>query len=242
MLAKRRHIVIGMGEVGQAIEEVLEDHSDNIVRCADKSWSEAEARERFDAAHICFPWSLDFDYWVEEWIARVPADLVIVHSTVPVGTCDVMDVVHSPVSGKHPHLAQGVRTFVKYFGGRRAREAAVIFAEVGCTTHCYPLAKITEAMKIWATTQYGLQIMIEKEVAEWCCRNGVPFEEVYTRANKDYSHGYEQLQEPRFRLPYLKHIPGPVGGHCVIPNLDFLPDSFLAQLLKQKNKGWYNEQ
>lgn len=237
----RSHIVVGFGQIGKSIAEVLCDDERNYVKAADMGWTNAKEDEVFDVMHICFGWTPEFDFWVEEWIAKYPADLVIVHSTVPVGTCDTLHLVHSPVSGRHPNLAPGIRTFTKWFGGERAMEAAEIFSRMGCLTRCYPTARITEAMKIWATTLYGLEIMIEKEVHEWCCRNGLPFKHVYQTATKDYDEGYQKMGEPKFSRPFLDHVPGPIGGHCVIPNLEFLPDSHLAQLLKQRNEWWKDE-
>lgn len=236
-----RHLIVGFGQIGKSVAEVLCDDESHYVRAADLSWRNFRDDETFDVMHICFGWTPDFDFWVEEWIANYPCDLVICHSTVPVGTCDVLNIVHSPVSGRHPNLAPGIRTFTKWFGGERAREAAAIFSHMGCSTRVYPRAATTEAMKIWATTLYGMEIMIAKEVHEWCERNGLPYEEVYQRATKDYNEGYRQLGEGKFARPYLDHVPGPIGGHCVIPNLDFVPDSQLVQLLKQRNEWWKDE-
>src|SRR5690606_41623746 len=48
--------------------------------------------------------------------------------------CDPHGWVHSPVRGRHPNLAPSLRTFTKHFGGRRAAEAADMWAPIGKTT------------------------------------------------------------------------------------------------------------
>src|SRR5690606_37553242 len=127
------------------------------------------------------------------------ATLVVVHSTVPVGTCDRLGAVHSPVRGRHPHLAEGVRRFVKHFAGERAAEAAAIFERCSVPVAVHGRrAAATEAGKLWELAQYGLQVVIEKQIHEWCEREGVDFDVVYTRFAQTYNDGYDTLGEPQF--------------------------------------------
>ncbi len=210
---KIRSLIIGYGEVGKGLHKVL----------GKAYWIDIEGgtyqAEEVDVVHICIPYSEDFNWEVNFWKEEA---LVIVHSTVPVGTCDKLGVVHSPIRGVHPHMEKGIRTFVKYFGGKDAKKAANIFKKLGIKTRVYKDAKTTEALKLWDTTQYGRLIMLEKEIHNWCEKNKVDFNAVYTQANKDYNEGYVKLGRPEVVRPYLKHIPGPIGGHCVIPNSKIL--------------------
>ena len=210
------HLIVGYGEVGKGLHEVIgEAHYHDL---GGGSWKD----EHVDVVHICIPFvdSDSFNKEVEKW--KSVGNLVIVHSSVPIGTCDKLGVVHSPIRGVHPHLAEGIRTFVKYFGGNGAGEASRIFKTLGIRTKIYRKAKTTEAIKLWDTTQYGRLIMLEKEIHEWCEKNDVPFSAVYTKANKDYNRGYTQLGMQHVVRPYLKHIEGPIGGHCVLPNAKLL--------------------
>jgi UDP-N-acetyl-D-mannosaminuronate dehydrogenase len=136
-----------------------------------------------------------------------------------------LGIVHSPIRGVHPNLAKGIKTFVKYFGGKDAKKAASIFSRLGIKTKVFKEAKTTEALKLWDTTQYGRLIMLEKEIHEWCKENKVDFKAVYTEANKDYNEGYTKLGRPEVVRPYLKHVEGPIGGHCVTPNAKLLGKS-----------------
>lgn len=204
-----RHLVIGAGEVGSAVHTVLERVLDASIRDV----------EPFDIAadvlHVCFPWSDQFATQVASYAHSHDAGLVIVHSTVPVGTCDPRGWVHSPVRGRHPHLVEGLDTFIKHFGGLRATEAAAIFDAAGLRVETHATAAETEAGKLWELVQYGTSIQVEKQIHAWCETNGIDFETVYTRFAETYNDGYLGLGHPELVRPVLRHVPGPIGGHCV---------------------------
>lgn len=209
------HLIVGYGEVGKALHEVLGEavYTDPVFGT---TWD----GNHVDVVHISIPYNDKFNEVVEQY--KKIGDLVIVHSSVPVGTCDALEVVHSPIRGVHPHLAEGIRTFVKYFGGKGAIDAALSFLGKGVNFRTFPLAKTTEALKLWDTTQYGRLIMLEREIHDWCEKNGVNFDLIYTMANEDYNDGYTKLGMKNVVRPYLKHMPGEIGGHCVLPNAKLL--------------------
>lgn len=219
------HLIIGYGEVGQSLGKVIGKHYWYDKKLGTNVGPKTFLTETGPAIiHICIPYVGDgkeFKKIVKDCV-DAKWTLVIVHSSTPVGLCDALGVVHSPICGVHPHLTEGIRTFVKYFGGKGAKRASKIFSDLGLKTKCYKEARTTEAMKLWSTTQYGRLIMLEKEIYEWCKKNKLPFEEVYTRSNKDYNEGYTKLGMPQVVRPYLKHVHGPIGGHCVLPNLKLL--------------------
>lgn len=217
---KLRHLVLGYGEVGQAICKVLGQAMWKSTTSG--NWD----NNPVDVLHVCIPFKDKNSF--KEAIAPYMeiAKLVIVHSSVPIGTCFDLGVVHSPVRGVHPNLEEGIRTFVKYFGGKDADKAAKIFFDLGIKTRILSSASTTEALKLWDTTQYGLMILLEKAIYRWCKRHNLNFHEIYTLANKDYNEGYVALGRPEVVRPYLKHIPGPIGGHCVVPNAKLLGSEY----------------
>lgn len=223
------HVVIGAGEVGTAIAEVLSIDQSNSVTLRDVS---PIGPLQADVIHICYPWSDRFDEITTEYILSYKARMCIVHSTVPVGTCDALGVVHSPVRGKHPYLAESVRTFVKFFGGIGADGAAEMFKACGVKVAVRPHAKDTEAAKLWELAQYGLNIFVEKHIHEFCAANDLDFNTVYTDFAVTYNAGYKELGDAQFVRPVLRHIPGPIGGHCVVPGSQLLNDP-LADLVAQ---------
>ena len=80
-------------------------------------------------------------------------------------------------------------------------------------------------------------ITLQKEIHDYCKKNKVDFDIIYTLGNSTYNDGYRKLGRPEVARPYLKHMDGPIGGHCVIPNAHLI-DSPSARELIKKNKGY----
>lgn len=208
-----RQLVIGLGEIGRSLQ--------NVLQCEgiDKG---SDLRGKYNVLHICYPWQSNFVGITQKYIERFHANLCIVHSTVPVGTCSQIPAIHSPVRGVHPNLEESIRTFVKYFGGPKAAHAARLFHRLGIQTIITERSETTEAMKLWSTQQYRRQILIQKEIWEYCNVHNLPFEIVYKDANRTYNEGYEALGYWNYKRPVLQHMPGKIGGHCVEPNHEIL--------------------
>jgi hypothetical protein len=219
-----KHLVIGLGEVGSAIQRILQCDGTDATR---KRKPEGGP---YDMLHICFPYSDSFVESVEKYVHEYVPKYVVVHSTVPVGTCDAHSWIHSPVRGVHPNLELGIRTFTKYFGGINADVAAGVFDHLDITTLTTTHAKDTEALKLWDTTQLGVMVILEKEIYAYCERHGLDFDMVYRHANKSYNEGYMKLGRPEVVRPYLAQHDGPIGGHCVIPN---------ATIMRNQEAGHY---
>ncbi len=229
---KYNQVVVGLGEVGTALREVL-------VCDGHDPFKKAYASGHYDVMHVAFPYNQavhDFKATVDGYKKIFTPDLVIVHSTVPIGTSREVGAVHSPIRGVHPHIAKGIRTFVKCFGGERAEEAALIFQKLGIKTYCTDLPENTEAGKLWDTTQYGIFILLNKEIYAFCEKHRLDPEVVYAMFNATYNDGYAELGRHEVLRPYLKNTPGPIGGHCVVPNARLL-ESPSAKRIIEENKA-----
>jgi hypothetical protein len=233
---KSRHLIIGAGEVGKALYSVLKSRYEVYIR--DKV-DDHNLSGRFEVLHIAYPGAKDFVFKTKRYIKKYRPNLVIVHSTVAVGTTKKIAsfAVHSPIRGVHPHLAEGIKTFVKYFGGKRAKTAAKIFSSIGIKTKIFQKPETTELLKILDTTYYGWNIVFCKEVKRICDKLKLNFDEVYTIANEDYNEGYKKLGKVNVVRPVLKPMPGKIGGHCVIPNCDLL-DDWLTKTIKSRNRRY----
>ena len=202
-----------MGEVGTALTEVLGcDGFDEGITA------------HCEVLHVAFPYSPDFVAAVNQHTA----DLVVVHSTVPVGTCDPQGWVHSPVRGRHPDLVDALKTFRKPFGGSRSIEAVMRWPYQGLA---FSDARHTEAGKLWELAQFGLQVRVTQAIHEWCDTKGLDPALVYDMFAQDYNTGYEALGESRFVRPILDYVAGPIGGHCVTENMAYI-DHQIAALVR----------
>lgn len=218
-MTKVKHLVVGFGEVGKAIHAIVGGEAQDIAK-------EFDFNGKCEVMHVCFPYFKGFVKEVKMYQKRYKPQLTIIHSTVPLGTSLKCNAVHSPIRGVHPELEKGIRTFVKYFGGKGAKKAAKIFSDLGITTSVVPDSRTTEALKLWDTTIYGSLILLNKEIKHWCDKNGVDFNIIYTDASKTYNEGYLKLGRSEVMRPYLNYTKGKIGGHCVVPN---------AKLLKSKS-------
>jgi len=238
--------ILGYGEVGQAIAKFY--NNPQI-----KDLNRDDGLEGVDILHICIPWSNNFIKIVREEIKKIKPKLIIIHSTVAPGTTKKLVlslpkelggmVVHSPVRGIHPHLYKGIKTFVKYIGtdNKKAGNLAKKHLEgLGIETKVFIPSITTEALKLWETTQYAWLIVLNKEIRKWCDKKGLDFNAIYTEANKSYNEGYQKLGRPEVVRPYLKYIPGKIGGHCVTPNCALL-DSKIAKFILRKNNLYRHE-
>lgn len=236
---KEPTLVIGAGEIGNSVFNILARVYDAYIRDKKIPFLIPPLPKEFRVINICFPYSESFIHDVEEYIALYQPKLTIIHSTVPPGTTRKLGagVVHSPVNGKHPRLEQSILTFKKFVGGNdvfSTYEASLYLTKAGMKTQVLSSSVASELGKVGCTRRYGISIVEMKEFAKECDRLGVPFHEAYTMWNNNYNEGYQQLGNQEYFRPILRPLDGPIGGHCVIPNLDLLPGP-LSDFIKERN-------
>ncbi len=214
-----KSIIIGYGQIGQSLYNVLEPHYPHIGIVTLET-EKIPFPEQPDILHICFGYSENFVEQVREYQRKYKNLFTIIHSTVPVGTCFQLDshTIHSPVRGIHPHLESGIRTFPKFLGGVRASEVADYFRRAGIKVIVYDKPETTEALKLFDTEYYKTCIDFAHRVKNFCDKHNLNFSEVYTIPNITYNEGYTKLGMPEVVRPVLQPIMKPIGGHCLMPN------------------------
>lgn len=223
-------LIVGAGEIGMSVYRLLEPHYEIKVIDKDNDIGDFEV----EIMHICFPYSDDFMDAVNGYQKKYKPDYTIIHSTVPVGTSRKLFAIHSPCVGIHPHLQQSLLTFTKFLGGEQVGEVAQYFRRAGVKVYLTDNPESTELMKILSTSFYGLCIEWNKEVKLQCAKYEVPFE-LWTLWTNNYNQGYRQLGYPEYCRPNLIPMKQKIGGHCVLPNLQFL-DSKFSEFIKKQNE------
>lgn len=223
---KTKHLVIGLGEVGASLVEVFKcDGEDKFKNITAKEKS-------YDFLHIVFPFSKDFIKDTKGYIKKYNPKYTIIHSTVPIGTSEKLGALHSPIRGVHPHLEKSVKIFKKFLGGKNCLKIAKEFKKFGIDCVCVKSSRDTEALKLWDTTQYGVFIMLNKEIYNFCKKNNLDFDIVYTQANKTYNEGYMKMLRREVVRPFLEYRNEKIGGHCVISNCKILKSQSAKSILK----------
>jgi UDP-N-acetyl-D-mannosaminuronate dehydrogenase len=249
-------IVVGVGEVGKAIGSVL-NKLGHEVKFFDiglsRDYEEAQPGEGCYGLHICIPYSDKFIEEVVGYFDRHGPIIVVVHSTVPPDTCNKLqekineriellsvnkcDVVFSPIRGSHRSnrsLDQAIFEMVKYYASAN-KTGCLQFCDIfqGLTIKQFSDVRSLEFAKIMSTTYFGWVIAFEKRMHMACEEYGFDFEAAYTEWNKTYNAGMPE----KFRRPVLEHMEGKIGGHCVIPNLEFLKPFFPVTEMLYEIKG-----
>src|SRR4030042_2230944 len=182
---KKKHLIIGAGDIGKSMLEAIKDTTEAQIRD-----QESDIVGRFDCIHICFPYFNGFLGEVKRYDTLSAPEIIIVHSTVPVGTIRALGekAVHIPIRGRNPLLAESIRIFKMYVSGNdpaRVKEVAKFFQQVNpdvLSLENYQ-PETTEILKLMDTSYFAWNILFEKEMKRICDEHKVPFEIVYQDAN-----------------------------------------------------------
>lgn len=218
-------LVVGLGEVGRPLLDVL--RRAHRVEGIDLPPGDAPSRVTF--MHVCYPAEIhDFIGVTRQYITRYNPEIVVIHSTVPVGTTRAVQgdravsVVHSPVRGKHARMRDELLHYVKFIGAVDASAAARVaehFEAAGMRTHRFSSPEASELAKLTETTYLGLLVAFAQDVDRMARRVGVAYKEI--------AEFYKEIGY----LPGVEFFPGVIGGHCVMPNIALLKRVLDSRLL-----------
>src|SRR5271163_1343473 len=148
-------IVVGLGEVGRPLRELLAAHHD--VTGIDIA-PPAGPIGKVDVLHVCYPFEIrDFVGETARYIELFKPALTIINSTVAIGTTRAVTertgaaVVHSPVRGKHARMLEELRTYTKFVGAidpANGKRAAGHFEAAGLKTKVLSAPEATELAKL----------------------------------------------------------------------------------------------
>jgi UDP-glucose/GDP-mannose dehydrogenase family, central domain len=227
MSINSKTLVVGLGEVGGALAEVLERKHPVLKH-------DLEPREFSDpigVLHICIPFisRAQFEPLAIDYIRRFKPELTIINSTVLPGTTRSIAaqtgaaVAYSPVRGKHVKMAKDLLHYVKFVAAGEeawADQAEAHFQQHGMKTRKLEKPETLEVAKLGETTYFGVIIAWAQELNRYVQRVG-----------GDYEEATEFFEEVAF-LPRQRYFPGFIGGHCVIPNINLLLQMDSAALLE----------
>ncbi|SRR6266516_567863 len=234
MSEEKKVVVVGLGEVGKPLLELVSKHHEAVGL---DIWPSAARIERVDFLHICYPFAIrDFVGETAHYIELFRPTLTIVNSTVAIGTTRSIAertstaVVHSPVRGKHTRMLDEIRAYTKFIGAidpAVGQQAAEHFESAGLKTKILSSPEATELAKLTETTYFGLMIAWAQDVERYCDQSGQDYDEI--------SSFYEEIKF----FPPVKYFPGIIGGHCVMPNIKILSkfnNSVILRAIQSSNR------
>lgn len=227
MTSRKSVVVVGLGEVGKPLFEVLSQHYSTV---GVDITPPAEVPTEVDVLHVCFPFEIkDFIGEAARYIKQFAPKLTIINSTVGVGTTRAIAertgtrVVNSPVRGKHVRMLEELRHYTKFIGAldpASGQEAAEHFQTAGLKTKVLTSPEASELAKLTETTYFGLMIAWAQEVERYCDKTGANYEEIISF--------YDEIKF----FPSVRYFPGVIGGHCVMPNIQILRKFTQSEILE----------
>jgi UDP-N-acetyl-D-mannosaminuronate dehydrogenase len=223
-MAKDDVIVAGLGEVGRPLFDLLREKHHVIGIDIDPVVTDGECA----VLHICYPFSEHFIDTTMRYIEQNRPKLTVINSTVIPGTTRSVysragvPVVYSPIRGKHFKMKQDLTHYTKFIGGvdkYASSAAAEHFQSIGMKTKIVSTPETAELAKLTETTYFGVLIAWAQEVERYCGGLQIDYDEVVSF--------YDEIAF----LPRVKYVPGPIGGHCVLPNIQLLLRVFRSNLL-----------
>lgn len=251
-MGKQKVLVVGLGEIGRPLFELLKESRCFQVYGFDideaKMLEFKKNTEKFpkkvDVIHICIPYQSqeNFINSVIDYYKKYQPKLLIIHSTIPPKTtfkiaenCNCL-VSHSPIFGTHKNLEYmkwEIRRWTKLVGGVNAAASKatckhLMNTGIKCMALKSPLE--TELAKLLETIYSAWMIIFFQEMHRISRHFGADFDMV--------ASVIEQIHRVRLDRPLW--YPGVIGGHCLIPNTELLLESydsdFLRLILKSNEK------
>ena len=235
---KKDAIVIGLGEVGKPILNMLEgvyNHLNEGIQVKGRDIKEPKWSHKFKFMHICFPQMPGFPDVVRIYAEEYDPNYIIIHSTISPGMTNHLNglwsplnhdaklkvpVFYSPVRGNFKDgMKWSLRRYTKYVAGNGHEQEheyepiLLHLAKAGFNPQWVGDAKSLEWAKILDLAWYGLNIGFYQELERIVKNHGLNYGTIkeFITSTPEESEG--KVQRSLF-------YGGFIGGHCVIPAIE----------------------
>lgn len=231
-----KEIIIGAGEIGQALAKILGEHVDVIDIQPDITHMPP-----YDYMHICFPYSKDFIYYCLDYITTYEPEVVIVHSTVLPGTIKLLQshikvpIVFSPIRGVHKRMVEDLHYYTKYIASSNLDALIKVrerFKQAGMKTETMGLKELEYAKILCDTSYYHVLIAYRQWTHTLCEKEKMNDEDMWRFAG--------EIHKKLNNRPTMFFDSKGIGGHCVMQNTLLLntklKDELFDWLIKMNKK------
>jgi UDP-N-acetyl-D-mannosaminuronate dehydrogenase len=237
-------IVIGLGEVGRPLYEILKSSNTYIVYGYDVRSEISpnkldELPRDADFLHIAYPYTEHFIEYTRRYVEQLRPKRLTIHSTVLPGTTRLihektgLPTAYSPVRGKHPNLKRHMIFWPKWvsaypLGDTRIFEEHLVKA--GFKVKVAKNPETLELAKLFETAYRAIMIATWQEIH----RLSLKYNAELAGIAEFISEVHEVLRDrPVFYPDYI-------GGHCLIPNTKLLnsidPNSIWRFVVESNDK------
>jgi len=225
-----KSLIIGRGEVGQALFEVIKPYHATYIRDV----GECDLPD-IEVMHICFPDSDEFIAEVKRYQKKYKPDLTIIHSSITIGTTEQIGghIVYSPIRGRHrPKLSVELKFFPKFIASANEKDsdiASKYFKECGWEVFSTKDVEGTELSKMLSNIHMGIEIAWAQEV-DRILKHFEANPLTYEKWEESYNAGYFKLLQPHMMRPIMR--PDPIGGHCILECVEILRQQFSSPIFE----------
>lgn len=236
-MSKSKDIVVGLGEIGKPILQLLSNAKTTIGYDIRKELMDEKKFAKYasletDFLHICIPYTKKFAQNVIAVVNKFKPKGIVIHSTIEPNTTKKLQekltipVIYSATRGVHKRMLYDLRRYTKFY----AVESDAPNSKWAITTYERTLAKCKIKSKrmstpitlelakiICDTSYYGWLITYAQLSNIIAINNQVNYDEMWSFADEIH----------KFLGNRPKMYPGVIRGHCVIPNLDLVNNETL---------------
>jgi len=243
----KKDVVVGLGEIGKPILKLLSmnnisvgfDLNHNLM---DETKFEKYKNLQTSFLHITIPVTDKFINSVLKLFKKFQPECIVIHSTIGPGTTEKLQrklsipVIYSATRGVHKRMIYDLKRYTKFFvisaNAPRSKWAVSRYVKVmkscGIKTKKMSSPETLELAKVICDTSYlGWLINYAQLSNTIAVEYGVNYDEMWSFS--------DEIQKFLGNRP--KMFPGFIGGHCVIPNLDFIHNQTLS-LIKKLNDSY----
>jgi len=240
-----KDVVAGLGEIGGPISDLISKGTrvtgfDINPKLVNKTQNKKHESLKIRFLHICIPFNKKFEKNVISLYKKFKPEGIIIHSTISPYTTKKLQkklnvpIIYSATRGVHKRMLNDLRRYTKFF----AIESNAPLKNWASTTFSNLMKKCgvkTKKMSSPITLELA-KIVIDTSYYGWLINYSQISKMISLKNNVNYDEMWSFADEiHKFLGNRPKMLPGFIGGHCVIPNLDLIHEESLDQI-EQINK------
>ena len=231
--------VIGLGEIGKPIFKLVSksvktvgyDKNTKLIPKSNQKYVEIPTR----FLHICIPYNKAFNSNIKKSVTKFSPKGIVIHSTIQPKTTSQLQskfnipVIYSPTRGVHKRMLYDLKRYTKFFAIEKnapnakwaGSQFSLLMKKASVKTKRVSDPVTLELAKIVCDTSYYGWLINYAQISQIIAsKYKVDYDEMWSFADEIH----------KFLGNRPKMLPGFIGGHCVIPNLELMDDYSLNQI------------